>query len=150
MARKRSPRLDRLGDIAVHARLQAALPIALDGVGSHRDDRDVPACPPLSLADAGRRLEAIHLGHLHVHQDQVEGLLLPGGEGLLAIAGDVHRVPALLQEDGRQRLVDEVVLHQQDSEAPRRSRQIARLETVERREARVPVSIGELGRRPKP
>ena len=53
---------------------QAALAVALHGVGRQGDDRDVPAGRRSRRADGGGRLEAVHLGHLHVHQDQVERL----------------------------------------------------------------------------
>ena len=71
-------RLDRLGDVAVHAGRQAALAVALHGVGGHGDDRACAGPSPASRrADRGRRLEAVHLRHLHVHQHQVERLLAP-------------------------------------------------------------------------
>ena len=37
---------DRLGDVGVHARLEAALAVALHGVGGHGDDRDVARRSP--------------------------------------------------------------------------------------------------------
>ncbi len=53
-----------------------SLAIALHGVGRHRDDRHVGAGRPFARADGFGRLEAVHLGHLHVHQHHVEGFAL--------------------------------------------------------------------------
>ena len=69
---RRGPGADRLGDVAVEAGGQAALAVPLHGVGGQGDDREVRPRAPLGLPDRGGRLEAVHLGHLHVHQDQVE------------------------------------------------------------------------------
>ena len=59
-------------------------------------------CPPVALlagADRGGRLEAVHLGHLHVHQHQVERLpararRAPRGR----CAATVDRVARLLEQ----------------------------------------------------
>lgn len=61
------------------------------GVGGERDDRTGVA---LATQLGGRRV-AIHLGHLHVHEDDVEGILRErGGERLFhrnaAVLGDGH------------------------------------------------------------
>ena len=99
----------------------------------------------LRCADGGGGLEAVHLGHLHVHQHQVERLLLQGGQRLLAVVGHDHRVAVLLQQADGQPLVDGVVLRQQDvgaaavggaGLAPARSRLPAR-------------SVSARGRRPR-
>ena len=81
---------DRLGEIAVEAGGQAALAIALHGVGRQRDDRHVAAAFSLALANRPERLEAVHLGHLQVHQDDVEAGCLERGEGRAAVRGDDH------------------------------------------------------------
>ena len=114
--------LEGLGDVVVHARFQAALPVAFHGMGGHRDDGDVAARLLLTRAQETGGLETVHLGHLNVHEDEVEGHPsgfgpLPGGHGLLAVAGDGDRVPLLLQDAHGQPLVDGVVLGQQEAEA---------------------------------
>ena len=63
---------ERLGDVAVHARRQAAFPVPLHGVGGHGDDRGMDAGARLAGPDRGGRLEPVHLRHLHVHQHRVE------------------------------------------------------------------------------
>ncbi len=65
-------------------------------------------------ADDFRGFIAIHLGHVHVHQDGVKGVSLPQVHGLDAVGGNADLVALLLQQAQRKRLVDEVVLgHQQ-------------------------------------
>ena len=49
-----------------------------------------------ALADAARRLEAVHLGHLHVHQHEVERLVRRGRrDRLAAVGGQRHLVAPL-------------------------------------------------------
>ena len=71
---------------------------------------------PLPLADQAGRLEAAHLGHVHVHQHQVEALLLHRLDRFAPVLRHPHRVPALGQDAERQLLVDRVVLRQEDAE----------------------------------
>src|SRR5207244_2358125 len=65
--------------LAVHAGGEAQLAVALDGVGGERDDRPVAASAAgqracrraLGGADGASCLEAVQLGHLAIHQDDV-------------------------------------------------------------------------------
>src|SRR6185436_18053243 len=52
---------DRLGEIGVHSRREAALAVSLEGMGGQGDDRDVGAGRLFPGADRGGRLEAVHL-----------------------------------------------------------------------------------------
>ena len=56
--------------------------------------------PVASLArpDGGGRLEAVHLGHLHVHQHHVEALRGERIERLAAVADDGDGVARLLEQ----------------------------------------------------
>jgi polyphosphate kinase len=60
----------------------------------------------LPLADASRRLEAVHPGHLAIHQDEVEGRPLEGLEGLEAIGGHRERGPHALEHLLGELLID--------------------------------------------
>ena len=71
---KERHRIDRLGQIAVHAGGEAALAIAAHRVRGHGDDPHARRGALLARADAGGRFEAAHLRHLHVHQHDVERL----------------------------------------------------------------------------
>ena len=53
------------------------------------------------------------LRHVNVHQDGVEDALLRMRSGFDAVAGHRDAVPQLLQQPHRQRLIDRVVLGQQ-------------------------------------
>ena len=111
--------LQRLGEITVHPRPQAPLPVSLHRVRRQGDDRYVTARPPFAFADRGHGLEPVHLGHLHVHQDEVERPGLPGGHRLTSVADDGRRVPQGFQHAHRYFLVDGVVIGQKDAQAPR-------------------------------
>src|SRR5581483_3716664 len=79
-------RVNGLGYVAVHAHREESLTVARHGMGSHGDNRDVRTVG--FLAANGRcSFDAIHDGHLNVHQDEIEGLALESFEGLGAIAG---------------------------------------------------------------
>ena len=67
---------DRLGQVVVHAGGEAHLAVALHRVGGHRDDARALARRPSARMMLPRRFEAVHLGHLHVHQHHVVGLAL--------------------------------------------------------------------------
>ncbi len=76
--------LDRLGEEIVHARVLASLAILVEGIGRERQDR-LPL-PAGKLANRTRRFQPVHVGHLHVHEDQVDRLrarLLDGFESVL-------------------------------------------------------------------
>ena len=67
-------------------------------------------------ADPARRLEAVHLGHLHVHQHHVVGLALHRLDRLDAVRREVGAIAHLLQQAQRELLVHHVVLGQQDAQ----------------------------------
>ena len=108
--------VQRLGDVIVHAGRQAPLPVPLHRVRRHRHDRNVAPRRPLQTPDGRRRLEPVHLRHLHVHQHQVERRPADRLERLDPRGGDRDGVPALLQEAHRELLVDHVVLGQEDAQ----------------------------------
>ena len=109
------PAVDGLGRVVVTARVQAALSIAGHGVGGQRDDRAGVAV----TAEQSRRLIAIHHGHLHIHEDDVERVgLVTGGQrrinGALAVLRDGDLCARLLQHVADEPLVVRTVLGQQD------------------------------------
>ena len=110
--RRQQLRAHGLGQVVVHARGEAHLAVAAHGVRRHRDDPQRPVGP--LPADPPGRLEAVHLGHLHVHQDDVVRLPLDGVEHLEPVLGDVRRVADALEEPERELHVHGVVLGQED------------------------------------
>jgi hypothetical protein len=57
-------------------------------------------CPPVTRAFGRGGPDAVHLGHLHVHQDKIEALALEGFHGLRA-AGHRHQAVPFLFEQHR-------------------------------------------------
>jgi hypothetical protein len=96
-------------------------------VRRHRQDREAGSGRLLPRADRGGRLEAVHLRHLDIHQDDIEALPLQGGQRLTAVGGEEGRVPRLLEEGHHQALVDGIVL---DDEDPQRARELGRRHCV--------------------
>src|SRR5206468_11913707 len=62
-----------------------------------------------------RCLNAVHLWHLHIHQDDVKRLGRKYGQYFQAILCDSHVVSAHAQELDRELLVDFIVLRQQNT-----------------------------------
>lgn len=102
-----------LGDVVVHAGLEANVAVPLHGVGGHRDDPDAGAL----RAQAAGGFVAVHLGHLAVHEDDVVGLAFEGFEDLKAVGGAV-RLNADFQKlaDG-DFLIHGIVFGEKDSRA---------------------------------
>ena len=78
---------DRLADVVVHPGGEARLAVAGHGVGGEPDDPEPAIRPPGT--DPTGRLEAVHLGHLDVHQHDVVAARLDGVDRGLAVADDV-------------------------------------------------------------
>ncbi len=97
--------------MVVHAGGQALVAIGAEGARRHRDDgRRVELG---HRADQARRLQAVHLGHLHVHQHQVIGASAHHVDRDAAVVGHLHLQAHQPQQLGGQLLVDEVVVGDQ-------------------------------------
>src|SRR5262249_58275785 len=125
---------------------EAAFAVPFHCVGGQGDDRDVSVRGRLFRADGLRDGKAVQVRHLHVHQDQVEGLPFPGGQGRLPVIGKHGRVPHLLKKVDRQLLVELVVLGDEDAETAggarragvrRRRGRLRRGQPAQRRQDRV-------------
>jgi len=99
--------------VVVHAGGEAALAGVEDGVGGEGDDVGLGA--GVFLADAAGGFEAVHFGHVAIHEDDVEGGLLEGFEGFEAVGDAVGFVPEFLEEKGGDALVDGVVFDDEDA-----------------------------------
>ena len=111
-------RIDRLGREVVAARAQALLAIAFHRVGRECDDRTVvthaaqPGCGPV----------AVELGHLHVHEDDVERCPPSRGRqchftGDPPVLGDRDLGPGAAQIEREQALAVGRVLGKKDAAA---------------------------------
>ena len=68
-------RLNRFDEIAVHSRAEAALAVFGHRMRGERDDGHASSEALLGPADRAGGLDAVHPGHLHIHQDEVEAPL---------------------------------------------------------------------------
>jgi len=75
---------------------------------------------PFALPDGDGGLEATHLRHLHVHEDEVEGLVLQGFQCRRARGRNDDLVSSLFQEPNRQELIHGIVFGHEHPQAPLR------------------------------
>ena len=110
---------DGLGQVIVHAGLEAALAVLLHRVCGQRDDRQVSSRGLLAASQGFDHLESVQFGHLDVEEHQVEGAVVQGFEGLAPIARDDDVVTSAAQEVVDELLVEVIVLGQQDAQPGR-------------------------------
>src|SRR3546814_873137 len=89
--------VDGFGDVVVHAGGEAAVAVLFGGAGGHGDDGGVVDVA-FEAADLGGGLEAVHAGHLDVHEDGVEAGAAHGGEGGAAVVGDFGGVAEVFED----------------------------------------------------
>jgi hypothetical protein len=108
-------RIDRLGDMVVHARFEAHLAVRHESVRGHGDDgqRLEAGVRP---QDA-RRLDAVHHRHLHVHEHDVVVVLARHAHRFGAVLGEVDEDLRLLELADGDFLIDLVVLDQEHARA---------------------------------
>ncbi len=106
---------DRLRDVVVHPGREARLAILGQRVRRHRDDVRTGLLRP-ALANLARRVEAVELRHLDVHEDDVVGLPLERLDRFAPVRCDVGAVTELFQQASRHLLVHGVVLGEQDAQ----------------------------------
>jgi hypothetical protein len=88
-------------------------------VRRHGDDRRVAAAG-LVATDLGRRLVAVELGHLTIHEDRLIAARGVHLHRFAAVAGDVRAEAELLEHPHGHELIDALVLR--DEHEPRRRR----------------------------
>ncbi len=79
----------------------------------------------LALANDARRLVAVHLRHLAIHEDQVVALLRGALAGDEAVLGKFHFAAELGQQAGREHAIDGMILDDQHAEAVTAPRTVA-------------------------
>lgn len=88
--------IHRLGNVVVHAGLDAALAVALHGVGGHGDDDvAIPRC--FRAADFRSGFVAVHDRHLTVHEHQVMRSGANHFGGFFPIRGDIDSASQALK-----------------------------------------------------
>lgn len=108
--------VDGFADVAVHACIEALFAIALHGVGSEGDDRDAASGAVFALAEDAGGGEAVHFGHLDIHQHEVKVALTEGIKGEFAVRDDFDGVALFFEDAEGEFLVDGVILGEEDAE----------------------------------
>jgi len=74
------------------------------------DDGEMRAGARLALPNGSRCRQAVHLGHLHVHQHDIEDRVLQGGQDFHTAGHDGHPTAKALEHARGDFLVHRVVL----------------------------------------
>src|SRR5579871_6168825 len=74
----------------------------------------MPACSSFVPSNRFGGLESVHLRHLHVHQQKVEGFFLKSDENLPAIDDVSNRMSLVFEQTHRQVGIDNVVFGQKN------------------------------------
>ncbi len=77
------------------------LPVARHGVGRQGDDWGMNACVLFGSPDPGGGFQAVHLRHLHVHENQVESALAMYVNGFLAAGSKARLMAEFAQQSQR-------------------------------------------------
>ena len=98
----------------VAAGLQGLVDVLARDIGTqHGDHGPDPPVLRLPRPDGPGGGEPVHDRHLHVHEDEVEPVRLPGRDRLGPVGGEGHRGPHGLQDHPEGALVDRMVLRHQ-------------------------------------
>jgi hypothetical protein len=87
-------------------------------MSGERDNWQMASGQFLASPNGGSGLKAIHVGHLYVHEHDIDLLPLQDRNDLAPIAGHQDRVAALLQHATGESLVHDVILGQKDAQFP--------------------------------
>lgn len=113
---KKQVGIHRLGQKIVHPGIHARGAVFGEGVSGHGDDRQQDAAGQLPYALGG--LDAIHLRHLHIHQDQRVIVFLGHGQRPFAIFGKIHgKAEDFDDQFADNLLIDPVIFSDQDAGA---------------------------------
>jgi two-component system response regulator FixJ len=111
--RKKHIGIKRLGQEIVHSRLEAPRFVLRESIRRHGDDRNLLAAD--HLANPPRRIQPVHVRHLHVHQYRRIGRPARRFDGLGAIACGIHGQSGRFQVQPRNLPVDRFVIDRQDA-----------------------------------
>ena len=114
--------LDRLGDEVVHSGLFASQPVFVEGVGGHRQNRRLAATRQGANGAGG--FEAVHVRHLHVHQNQRVSRRARLIQRLPAVGRHIDRQTGTVQQFQRDFTVDRLVFGKQNAGAGVRPAQL--------------------------
>src|ERR1700687_2729332 len=98
-------RLDRLREVPVHPRGEAALAVALHCMRGESVDRDAGAAPFLVFPDYGGRFKTAELGHLKIHEHDFIHALIEHVDSLPAIVRQLGGMACLFEQAKNESLV---------------------------------------------
>src|SRR6266700_659437 len=78
---------ERFGNVVIHSCLKTTLTVSSHSMRCHGDNRNMGTTYLFFLANLPCHCQAVHLRHLHVHEDQVEFAGLPLRQRLKTIRG---------------------------------------------------------------
>ena len=106
----------RFRDILVHSRGQAPFSVALHRVCGHRDDGCVTPGFAFEIANLFRGGQAVHAGHLYVHQNDVRRSRLPGDDRIGTARHDGDAMTLFMEQFTHQFLIHQSILGHQHVE----------------------------------
>ena len=110
--------IERFGDVAVHPGFKAEFSVAYHRVSGHRNDGNVLPAQLFALSNGYCGFQAVHFGHLNIHEDKVEGLCFMSFYCQLASLGYGNGVASLFQQANGQHLVHSIVFSQENFQLP--------------------------------
>ena len=112
--------VDRLRDEVIHARVEAPVTVVAERIGGHGQNRHLRI--RRQAPEFACRREAVHDGHLHIGQHEVERRRSRQFQRTGTVFGDSHMVAGTRQQVTRHLLVDRFILDEQDAERAGRRR----------------------------
>lgn len=88
---------DGLGEVVIHAGFEAERTILSGDAGGESDDGRA-ASGAFEAADLPGGFKAVHIGHLDIHEDEVEGRAMESGESLNAAGSGVYLAAEFFEE----------------------------------------------------
>ncbi len=103
--------MDGFAEKVIHPGREAVVAVFTCSIGRHGDDNGLFA---ISAPDATGGFEAIHFGHLNIHKNEVEGLLLQVVEDFFTVLGDSAGVAHFIEDHNGELSIDRVVFCEED------------------------------------
>ena len=110
-----SKRVEGFCQERVHPRFKTFIAVV---AGRERHDRHTVQVFVLADSNETRGREAVQLGHLHVHQDEVEPAVVQCRQHFPTVLGDRYAMPLLSQESDGELLMEQTVLREQNAQTP--------------------------------
>ena len=114
-------RVDRLGYVTVHSGGHTTLTIPCERGRGYRNNRYSSTVPVVELANRLCGCNTVYIGHLNVHQDHIEPVLLYYSlNRFTAVICQRYHMAELCHQSLRDPPVHHIIVDNQNSEAPQR------------------------------